>query len=102
MSVRTPEEIEWSTALDEYEAMLRHHVQRLEHPDGEPGEMPTLRTPTAPMPASLVARALDLLDRTGELEVAARALQMQVQLELVPRRAPVAADTLPTLLDRRL
>lgn len=102
-SARTPEEVAWSAALDEYEVMLQHHLRALEGDDADrPRTLGPMKAPTVPMPSSLVPRAMELLGRTGELEESARALQIQVQLELVPQRTPVANDTLPTLIDRRL
>lgn len=103
IATRSPDEVEWSAALDAYEAMLQFHVQNLESGDaGELRSFGALPTPPMPMPSSLVARAMELLERTGELEGTAKALQVQVQLELVPQRAPLTNDTLPTLLDRRI
>jgi hypothetical protein len=105
-ALRSPEEVEWSTALDEYESMLQFHLLRLEASEtgdlGDLGQRPQMPTPGVPMPSSLVPRALELLDRTCELEATANALQLQLQLELMPRRAPAVNPTLPTLLDRRL
>lgn len=102
-ALRTTDEVEWSAALDEYEAMLRVHLQRLEGNDTSTVvNLPPMRTPGVPMPSSLVGRALELLDRTGELEASAVALQHRLQLELMPRRAPAANPMLPTLLDRRI